>query len=367
MRKKKFYFFIGTTAELIKLAPVIKELKQKQIPFKIIASGQGKLLFGELSKYLGNLKADIVFAGKTKRSSVLNFIFWAIKTFFNSLFVFRKEFKGLGKKNLHFIVHGDTISSLVGALATKISKFGAKVKLVHIESGLRSFNFFEPFPEEITRYVISKVSDVHFCPNEWALKNLKNAKGIKINTHQNTLIESYFFYKEMKKKVVSNKISQKYFVLIIHRQEHVIFNKEKTINLIKFILENKPVGMKCILIAHHPTWNVINRLNIINKDVIMLNRLAYIEFMSLLENSEFVLTDGGSNQEELFYMGKPTLVLRSHTERIEGLGKNILLYQDDLGKVLYFFKNYKNFKLRPIRSVYHPSRIIVDNLLSSES
>src|SRR6266849_1419472 len=103
--KKKIYFFIGTTAELIKLSPVISELEKRKINFKIIASGQTKIKFDELSLIIKKKKADISLGDKENRSSVTKFSLWSISVFFRA-FSLRKEFKGLNSKNSYFIVHG---------------------------------------------------------------------------------------------------------------------------------------------------------------------------------------------------------------------------------------------------------------------
>src|SRR5258706_1406095 len=182
----KIYFFVGTTTELIKLAPIIRELENRKINFKIITSGQTKVNFGELNKIIKKRKADIQLGEKTDKSSVYKFIIWTVLTFFRATSL-RKEFCRRIAKNSYLIVHGDPVSSFIGAVIAKI--YG--LKLVHVESGLRSFNFLEPFPEEICRVLISKMADIHLSPNDWAINNLNNDNGVKINTFQNTLIESY--------------------------------------------------------------------------------------------------------------------------------------------------------------------------------
>lgn len=220
---KRYYFFVGTTAELIKLAPVIHELKKRKQYYKIIASNQNVLHFDELSPLFGKLSPDYTFKMKPikwPKDIYLRFIIWLIKSLGNYILYFKNEFKKGDKKSSILIVHGDTISALIGAIVAKI----CGVKLIHIESGLRSFNFLEPFPEEINRFIVSHIADVHFCPNAWAVSNLKGSKGIKVNTYNNTIGENI--------KIAVSKIGSKkpdlvsksrYFVLVIHRQEHTLF------------------------------------------------------------------------------------------------------------------------------------------------
>ncbi len=363
--KKKIYFFIGTTTELIKLSPIMGELEKRKINFKVITSGQTKVKFDELSLIIKKKKADIELGEKIDRSSVSKFLVWSVLAFFRALSL-RDEFKGLNSKNSYLIVHGDPVSSLIGAI---IAKFYG-LKLVHIESGLRSFNFLEPFPEEICRVLISKMADIHFCPNEWALNNLKNKKGLKINTLQNTLIESY--YKTTTKKRLFEKElnigNKKYFVLIVHRQEHVIFAKERSEELINYILDKSSKNLTCVFVTHALTSSFLEhvkfKLGVHKNRVKFVSRLHYIEFVSLLDNAEFIITDGGSNQEEAYYMGLPCLLLRNYTERIEGLGENVVLSCGNEKVIKEFMTKYKNYRKSKIEINKRPSKIIVDNLES---
>lgn len=364
--KRKIYFFVGTTTELIKLAPIIKELEKRQIKFKIITSGQTKVNFEELAFLINKKKADISLGEKQNRSSVIMFFFWSIYTIFKTP-ALKNEFKGLNKNNSYFIVHGDPVSSLIGAIIAKI--YG--LTLVHIESGLRSFNFLEPFPEEICRVIISKIADIHFCPNEWSIKNLSKEKGLKINTKQNTMIESCFsvLTKFKNLKIDLKVTNKKYFVLIVHRQEHVVFGKEKSRELIEHIIKNIPKNMKCVFITHATTMDFLNSVGFKlseedKKKVIFAPRLKYIEFVNLMNRSAFLITDGGSNQEEAYYMGLPCLLVRNYTERIEGLNDNVVLSKSNKRVISEFMKNYKKYIRSKIILIQKPSKIIVDTLVN---
>lgn len=367
MKKKDIYFFIGTTAELIKLAPVIKQLKINNINFKIISSSQNRLEFSELKFLFG--KQTTYYKLKLKPFKLPNFYFrfaiWMIKAVVNFFLYFRSEFKGIDKKNSFFIVHGDTISSLIGALVAKIHG----IRLVHIESGLRSFNFFEPFPEEICRFIVSKLADIHFCPNSWAVNNLRKTGGVKINTQNNTLIETvYITLKNTKKTEFKPIQKRKYFILVLHRQEHILFKKNLTKNILNIFAEYTNKDLACILVLHKLTEKFLRKEKLIdklrkNKNIILIPRLPYTEFIHLMEDAEFIATDGGSNQEESFYLGKPCLILRNVTERIEGLGENTLLSHGAKNIIRDFVKNYKKYERRPASFAIPPSKIIVDYLI----
>lgn len=360
MKDSKFIFYIGTVAELIKLAPVIKEMTARNIDFSIISSGQNILGDKELQKIFGTITVDIKLSSKMnpKKSSLLNFIKWSIKSFSNTILIFLK-YKNRERK--YVIVHGDTVSSVIGAFCAKITGYS----VIHVEAGLRSFNFLEPFPEEISRVIISRLADLHFCPNEWSFDNL-DKKVNKINTKQNTVYESINLAQKKKKLYpLPAKIrGRRYFLLIIHRQEHVMFNQSKTVNLFKSVVDNIPDNYYCLLLMHKLTESLDLEKQIKkNKKLLTIPRQKYGTFVNIMENAEFIITDGGSNQEEAFYLGKPCLVLRNVTERIEGLGKNALLANDDTEVIKKFIKNYKRFKIKKLNKKVSPSKIIVDNLV----
>ena len=359
---KQIYFFVGTTAELLKLFPVIRELELRKIDFKIITSGQTGINFDEVSLYIKKTKADIILPGKTNDSSVFLFLLWALKTLFFGPFTLAKEFRNIDKSESWFIVHGDTVSSLIGAIIAKL--FG--LRLVHIESGLRSFDFLDPFPEELTRFLVAKLTDVHFCPNKWSLNNLAQEGGAKINAFQNTFIESLHF--ALSRRSVAKLPGKKYFILITHRQEHVIFGKRQNQRQVELILKNFPRKLICLFITHSTTESFLKSVGFRfgfwrKRKVKFIPRLKYGEFVRLLKNAQFMVSDGGGNQEEAYYLGLPCLIIREHTERREGLGENVVLAQNNEKIIMDFLRNYRNYKSKPVRSKIRPSKVIVDYLL----
>jgi len=359
----KYYFFIGTEAELIKLLPVIKEFQKRNIPFYIIASGQNNIEKSEILKYLAIKNVDLVLAKGQIKQTAFGVLSWFFSTLIRSIFLLRKLFTS-DKVNKVMIVHGDTVSTVMGAILAKI--YG--MKLVHIEAGLRSFNLLNPFPEEIDRLIVSYLSSIHFCPNEWAYNNLKNRNGEKVVTKQNTLYESsqIALSKKNETDIVERLKVKKYAVFILHRQEN-IYN---TNILLEFLDALKKTAEKitCVFVIHEPTKQVLISRNLYesihnNQKIILISRMSYFDFTKLLFHSEFIVTDGGSNQEEMYYFGKPCLIVRKVTERIEGLGKNVVLSKGNMGQIAYFVENYKRYKQNPIRDNTNPSKIIVDYLV----
>lgn len=362
---KNIYFFIGTTAELIKVMPVIEQLKAIGIPFKIISSGQNNLNLKELESVFGQIKVDIVFNQKkgNHRTSTRNFLNWSLHTFVDALLGLRKEFRGLKKEQTFLIVHGDTVSSAIGAIIGKL--YGLTV--VHIESGLRSFDYLEPFPEEICRHLVSILSDVHFCPNSWAVKNLKQTSGKKINTKKNIVIESLFKSLTVTSKSMMPKSLQKhkYFMFMMHRQEHMLFHKNKNKKIIETVLNSIPNGMKCVIILHSLTEEFLKKQHILTQikndpRIISIPRQPYPIFSRIMNECEFMITDGGSTQEEAYYLGKPCLIIRNKTERIEGINENAQMANGNLSVIKTFMKDYKSYKRKKVKLLPKPSDFVVN-------
>lgn len=363
-------FFIGTTAEFIKLAPIIKELKKRKVFFKIITSGQNIVRFHELRYFTGKISPYYAFRQRPLGIRVplmVGFVIWTMKAMLNYILYFRHELYGRSKQDTYFIVHGDTVSSLLGALIARMFR----ATLVHVESGLRSFNFLEPFPEEICRFIVSKLAHIHFCPNAWCARNLNSVGGKKINTRQNTLIETFWSAMKIKKNSLAlkriRKTNKKYFVLVVHRQEHVLFGKADTESVLEFLLKNVSPNLTCIFMVHDLSAPFVNRLRkrvdrVFSHKVIFTKLLPYGDFMHLLAQSEFVVTDGGSNQEELYYLGKPCLLIRNRTERIEGLGANAVLSGGKKPVIQHFIKNYRKYIRPSVHVGVPPSKIISDYL-----
>src|SRR3989344_2854740 len=110
------YFFIGTTAELIRIAPIVKELNHQCINSKIITSGQVKVHFEDLKGYVDNLRPFISFEEKPNKSSPTHFLLWATKTLIMALIHLRQEFKDKDRRKTFFIICGDPVSTTIGGI-----------------------------------------------------------------------------------------------------------------------------------------------------------------------------------------------------------------------------------------------------------
>ena len=353
------HIILGTRAQLIKMAPVMRALDRGEIPYNFIYTGQHKDTMEELRMSFRIKDPDITLYQGRDIVSIPSMVSWCIKTLFATALNKRKIFKSDKKGTV--IIHGDTISTLLGALMGKV----ARLKVGHVESGLRSFNIFHPFPEELTRILTFKLCDYFFCPGEWAINNLKKYKGKKINTRFNTLFDSLKWALEDLNQIEVAMPQEKYCIISIHRYENMN-TRNKFLSIIK-IIERIAKRLKALFFLHPITekkiyhYGVYNRLKE-NPQLELRPRYSYFQFIKLLYGSEFMVTDGGSNQEECSYLGKPCLLLRKVTERQEGLGENVCLSQMKDSIIDDFVNGYSTFSTPSLQEEITPSSIIVSEI-----
>lgn len=322
------HIFVGTKAQLIKMAPIMRELQSRGVDYNFIFSGQHQDTIVELRKNFGVKPPDIVLHSGADITSIPKMLFWMLKIIFVSF----KKRKDLWRGDNKGIVlnHGDTFSTLLGTILARLGGH----KAAHVESGLRSFNLFSPFPEELTRIIVFALSNIYFAPDQLALDNLTSYSGQKVNTGGNTLYDSLQVIKNQSPPPDLILPVSPYGLVSFHRFEN-IFRKEKITRVVE-ILERISETMPLVVIMHKPTLERLRKYGLYdrlarNVQIELRPRYDYLRFIQLVICSQFVVTDGGSNQEECYYLGKPCLLLRNATERQEGLGENARLsYFDDV-------------------------------------
>lgn len=362
---RPIYVVLGTRAQTIKMAPVMMELERRNTPYTLLYTQQHKVTINDL---LDNFKI------KTKPISIINrqeearsiklFAGWLIQIILLTLnpFSARKVFSsGQGI----VLTHGDTATTSWSAIYGRLHR----QKVMHIESGLRSFNLLNPFPEEIQRLITFRFSNYYVCPNKWALDNLKKYKGKKINTKANTMYEALTYTlenksdKNLKAIQAKFKLPKSFALVSIHRYENIF--KNKRFDEILDLLNDISKSIHLVFVLHPPTEKQLkargleDKLNA-NKQILLIPRQDFKNFTLITDLAEFVITDGGSNQEELSYIGKPTVLFREYTERTEGLGENIVLSKFDHKVIFDFVKNYKKYCRKPLKLQEAPSKIIMD-------
>lgn len=358
---KKLYFFIGTEAELMKMFRVIQEAKLRGYECKIVSNGQNDIKHSYyLSLVGGKIDVDLTKMMPGQKTAK-NYLKWFIKTEKLGVKVMRRE-KERCCGDLVMIVHGDTLSTLMGSRIAR--KCG--IRYMHVESGLRSFNWLSPFPEEIDRYFSSKYSVMNFCQKAEAAEFAsKTFKGKAVNTVYNTGIEILNnALTQIEEANMESPVKGKYFLTAIHRQENLM-NSRFMKNTFEKIFEMSQ-NMKCVFIYHIQTEDALKKFGLWDKfeecpNIIKIPRQDYISFINYVINSEFVMADGCGNQQEFYYLGQPYLIMRTEVEEdSEGIGWNALCFKGNYDLISEFANNYKNYKKPRVVPEKLPSNIIMD-------
>ena len=150
----------------------------------------------------------------------------------------------------------------------------------------------------------------------------------------------------------------------------MLFKKELTKKYINLLLSYCKPNLKCLFVLHPVTETFLKSQDLLeqienNPNIITIPKIPYAAFMKILLKCEFIATDGGGNQQEAYYLGKPCILLRKYTEQIEGLHSNAVLAKDDPKIVKDFLENYKSKASKRIILETPPSKIIVDTILAT--
>ena len=356
------HIIIGTRAQIIKMAPVMKELEERGIDYNFVFLAQHKETMYEIFSQFGIKNPNIVIGDLNKDiTNVKDMILWSIRIliygFFQRKKIFQNDTKGI------VLIHGDAPPLLLGGI---IAKFQV-LKGAQVEAGLRSFNIFKPFPEEATRVLSAKIGliDIFFCQNEKATLNVAQYKKTAFCTQYNTMLDSLRLAKKMSSGNTIPEISGEFAIVSLHRFE-TISKKEKLEQVVSELIKISK-KIKILFILHPPTRVALKKsglYNLLEKESTcqLLPRLGFFEFSHLLTKAEFIMTDGGSNQEECYYLGIPCLLFRSETERIEGLNTNVVLSKFNPAIIDEFVANYNKYRRETVSKSISPSNFIVDQL-----
>lgn len=268
-----------------------------------------------------------------------------------------------GSNGTDVLVHGDTLSTLLGAFVAKRS--GARV--IHLESGLTSGRLFDPFPEELCRRLVFRMADVAMCPNKEAAAYMQQAHGrhiLVVDTGGNTILDAVALTGALRH--VNG--SCDYAVASLHRFQN-IYDGQRLRQLVH-IVEEAARHLVVHFVLHPATRKRLDVLGLLgrlqdNPGVRLLPRMGYRDFLMLAAGAAYVMTDGGSNQEELAALGVPTLVMRARSERSDGFGANVMMEADVPGGVEAFIatKGYEKLRRPPMPlEAEGPSQRIADAL-----
>ncbi len=313
----KVAVIFGTRPEMIKLVSVIKAFAaEKMVRLDVCFTGQHKQMVLPLLNFFGihtNHSLDIMKPNQTLAALTSNAVA-AIDKYLEEV-----------QPDIVF-VQGDTTSAMCAAIAA----FYRRIKIAHVEAGLRTHQIFSPYPEEFNRQVISRIADLHFAPTKTAQDNLI-AEGVKIEhviVTGNTVIDALLLtngkLQNSGNQIFANEEwynKEKKLVLITgHRRENFGAGFENICSAIKELaLTYQDINFVYPVHLNPNVQQPVKRLLSGLSNVFLIPPMDYVQFISLMNESYFILTDSGGVQEEAPSLHKPVLVMRDTTERMEAV------------------------------------------------
>lgn len=325
-------FVIGTRAQLIKVAPVVVECEREGLPCTLLMTGQHQETMQDLLDEFGVRSPQVQAIQSSEHATIGSLLRWLPSAYIGVRRCLREI--GFAHDGIDVLVHGDTLSTLIGAYAAHRSH----ARVVHLESGLSSGHLFDPFPEELCRRLVFRVTDVAMCPNEQALRYMRRYPSTRIvDTHGNTIIDAVALTGAQHPFPAGG--DSLCLVVSLHRFQN-IYNKARLQSLV-VLIEALASEFTVHFVLHPATRRRLEKYGLMQKledapGVKLSPRMGYGAFLRLAASAACVLTDGGSNQEELAALGIPTIVMRTHTERPDGLGANAVMEADVAGGVAGF-------------------------------
>ncbi|MEK5170636.1 MULTISPECIES: non-hydrolyzing UDP-N-acetylglucosamine 2-epimerase [Staphylococcus] len=308
---KKIMTIFGTRPEAIKMAPLVKALEKdaELEPIVVVTAQHREMLDSVLNTFditpchdLNIMKSGQTLSDITSKSMVL------LEE------VIKKESPDM------VLVHGDTVTTFSGSLAA----FYNQLPIGHVEAGLRSYDKYSPFPEEMNRQMVGVMADLHFAPTFNAAKNLldegKSSNNVVITG--NTAIDAmnYTINDNYTSQIIDKHRNKKFILLTAHRRENI---GQPMINVFKAVrkLINQYEDLALVYPVHmNPRVRELAETYLGHHDRIeLIEPLDVIDFHNFAKHAYLIMTDSGGIQEEAPSLHKPVLVLRDSTERPEGV------------------------------------------------
>ncbi|SUY46673.1 UDP-N-acetylglucosamine 2-epimerase [Clostridium putrefaciens] len=314
MDKIKVMTIFGTRPEAIKMAPLVKELeKREEIESIVCVTAQHREMLDQVLE-LFQIKPHYdlnIMESKQSLTGITSKVLEGLENMFDKV-----------KPDI-ILVHGDTTTTFAGALAA----FYKKIKIGHVEAGLRTFDKFFPYPEEMNRKLTGSLADLHFSPTITAKSNLlrEGVKEESIYVTGNTVIDAMNFtvtkdYVFETKELNDIDYNKKVIMVTAHRRENWGGGIENICEALKEIIETYE-NVEIIYLVHlNPVVKDVVDKHLLNLErVHLLSPLDTKETHNLMNKCYMVMSDSGGLQEEAPHLGKPVLVLRDVTERPEAI------------------------------------------------
>lgn len=318
----------GTTGELIKLAPVLRRLRDRGHTPLTATTAQQVTQIPEFLEDLGVPQPDWWLARGRRdrdlehRADILPWLAKVAYSFAKRRGEIRRRIAAAGTPGM-LLVHGDTLTTVLGGVAGR----AMGLAVGHIEAGLRSGSWREPFPEELDRRIVSRLATIHFAPGPWAADNLRAAgvSGTIVDTGANTIGDAI---RDLPVLIPDLDLPDRPFGLVsLHREE--LLRDEQRFSATLEALARASRDVPLLFVDHSVTAAALRHQGLEglfgSVDLRRIPRMPHRVFMGLLRRAAFLVTDSGGSQEECAALGIPCLIHRRRTERLDGLAEGIVM------------------------------------------
>lgn len=317
----------GTRPEYIKVKSLIDNLPKHNIEVKTVFTGQHMDLLKNINH---DYSFDIIHYSNNRLNDIIC-----------SIMKYSDIFKGFD----YVLVQGDTTS----ALAIALSSFNNGIKVIHLEAGMRTFDKYNPFPEEMNRKLISSIAEIHLCAtennkNNLIKENILNNINVVGNTGLDNIDKSGCHYGNI-------------VLVTMHRRENHDIIDQWFKELSKIAEKYSDLEF---VIPLHPNPNIQKHKNLL-KNIKIIDSLCHKDMIDLMKKTRFVISDSGGLQEEASFLNKKIVICRKVTERTEILGTHGILckYPSKLENIIsQVYNNYKIDKDCPFGDGYAWKKIL---------
>jgi UDP-N-acetylglucosamine 2-epimerase (non-hydrolysing) len=351
----------GTTGELIKLAPVLLRLDEREHGYVLATTAQQVQQIPSFLKQFGLRQPDVWLArGAGGRDLQVNgdipgWLARVTRSWLRHRGPIKNRLRG-GRGRPLVLVHGDTMTTVLGSIMGRT----LPATVAHIEGGLRSYDVRHPFPEELNRKAATVLSRIHYAPGSWAASNLR--RGDVVDTGSNTIRDSLELVSD--EPLAIDVPDGPFGIVSLHRFE--LLNSRRQLTETIEVLADAARATPLLFIDHPVTIAALERFGLTrhfdDTRFRRIPRLRFFDFVRIERRSAFVVTDSGGSQEECYYLDLPCLVHRVKTERREGLGQNAVLSAMSAEVLRDFLADPARFKRRPELTPASPSDVIVADL-----
>ena len=368
-KTKSFLVIAGTTAELLKLWPVMLNLSQSE-NVEVVLTGQHEIS-STLVTLLKSESTSIDFIAKNLdiAASKLDTFLWLVLTV-PRLFKYLVLKKFVEHKKYEVIVHGDTLSTFFGAIVGKMMRF----RVFHVEAGYRTNDWRNPFPEELLRRAVGKIADVHFCPSDNEAKNISRRNPCIVVTGGNTGLDSLSLALDAPEELVSlpyevshwlKTYERDFGILTLHRFE--LLAKGNLDSSKELERELRKISNEIGLLIPTGKFERAQLESIVSAidqpNILLCEKFEYLSFAFLLKRANFVITDSGGLAQECNALGTPCFVARENIEE-STLRKNSVLITTrflNLGNLVNHSEKYRVKSLLPVFP--SPSALVTKELV----